>query len=102
MKKKQKILTFDEFFKYKEMFSALPEDKALAAEIFKNANYKDKDIVNTLMAKSLMFKERLDFCEAIKFKFDSKVNSYQEIYAFIKKEKADEIYIQILNKIRNE
>lgn len=97
-----KIITIDEFFRYKDMLEGLPDDRNIALEILKKSNYKNKDIINTLLAKSLMFTKRAEFCEGVMFKFDSKKCSYQDIYAFIKREKADKIYMDIFKKMRDE
>jgi hypothetical protein len=97
---KKKIITLDEFFKYKEMFSGLQEDKELALHMYNNTNYEEKEVVNRLMAKALMFKDRVDFCIAVKFSF--KINSLDtnKIYTFIEKSKVDNIYMDILRKIK--
>ncbi len=85
----------EEFFKLKEMFSGTEEDKVIAWEIYDNA-YEDKVILNQLMAKALMFEDRTEFIDAVKFPFmaDSK-----KIYAFIDTQSFNEIYKTILNKL---
>ena len=98
----KKIITLDEFFTYKEMFQGLPEDQALACELYNNADYENKDIIDTLMAKALMFKSRLDFCKAVKYSYVLPTFTIQEIYVFIEKQKVDGIYMEILKKIRDE
>ena len=97
---KKKIITLDEFFKYKEMFSGLKEDKELAWHMYDNTDYQEKEVVNRLMAKALMFKDRVDFCIAIKYSFQINALDTNKIDAFIKKSKVDNIYMDILRKIK--
>lgn len=97
---KKKIITLDEFFKYKEMFSGLQEDKELALHMYNNTNYEEKEVVNRLMAKALMFKDRVDFCIAVKFSFVINSLDTNKIYTFIEKSKVDNIYMDILRKIK--
>jgi len=99
--KKKKIITLDEFFRYKQMFEGLPEDKALASQLYNNADYADKEIVDRLMAKALMFDDRVKFCIAVKHQFTIGCFKTTRIYAFIQKETIDEIYIDILRKLRD-
>jgi len=104
--KKKRIITIDEFFRFKEMFQGLPDDQAIACELYNNADFADKQLVDTLMAKSLMFKNRVDFCIAVKYTFKitclSSIGSFSsnKIYTFIKASKADKIYMDILRKIK--
>lgn len=95
--KKSKIITAQEFFRLREMFNGLDEDVAMAVEIYKNAGYDKKEIVDILMAKALVFKPRRRFCDAIKFSFD--LPTHKKIYAFMKESEADEIYFNILKQI---
>jgi len=96
MKKKKfkKIISAEEFFRLKEMFSGLAEDRTLALEVYNNSNFQDKEIVDLLMAKALTFEPRKKFCDAIKFVYN--IPSKQNIYAFLKEEEANEIYYNIL------
>ena len=96
-KKKCKIITAEEFFRLREMFNGLDEDVAMAVEIYKNSNYDQKEILDILMAKALVFKPRRRFCDAIKFSFI--LPSHRKIYAFMKESEADEIYFNILKDI---
>ncbi len=52
-----KIISIEEFFRIKEMFSGSEEDKDLALELY-NTQYQDKHILNELMLKALLFKDR--------------------------------------------
>lgn len=99
--KNYRIITLDEFFKYKEMFSGLPEDQALACELYNNANYADKKLLDQLMAKALVFDKRYNFCIAVKHKF--KLGSFKtsRIYAYIDKNKLDGVYTEILRKLKD-
>jgi len=98
---KKKIISLDEFFRYKEMFEGLPEDKALACELYNNAGYADKAIVDRLMAKALMFDDRVKFCIGIKYEFTIGSFKTTRIYTFIKKEKVNKIYMDILRKLKD-
>jgi hypothetical protein len=98
---KKRIITIDEFFTYKEMFSGLLEDRALACEIYNNANYQDKEIIDKLMAKALLFKDRVDFCIAVEYSFEIGSFNTNRVYAYIEKSKADKVYMEILRKIKD-
>jgi hypothetical protein len=91
----KKVITQEEFFKLKEMFSGSVEDVVMALEIY-NTQYKDKEVLDQLMAKALMFDKRLTFVESVKFDF---LANTQKIYAFIHKNTADKVYLKIMNKI---
>ena len=97
---KKRIITIDEFFRFKEMLSGSREDQELAFEIYNNADFADKELVDKLMAKALLFKDRVDFCIAVKYTF--KIGSFNSnrIYTFIKASKVDKIYMDILRKIK--
>jgi hypothetical protein len=97
---KKRIITIDEFFRFKEMFQGLPDDQAIACELYNNADFADKELVDKLMAKALVFKDRVDFCIAVKYTF--KIGSFNSnrIYTFIKASKVDKIYMDILRKIK--
>tara|TARA_R100001440_G_scaffold16954_3_gene28717 strand:+ start:1721 stop:2005 length:285 start_codon:yes stop_codon:yes gene_type:complete len=92
---KKKIITVEEFFRLKLMFSGSQEDKELAWEIYDNA-YEDKVILNQLMAKALMFEDRQQFIDGVKFEF---IANSKNLYAFISAESIEEIYKDILNKL---
>ncbi|CAI8203041.1 MAG: Uncharacterised protein [Arcobacter lacus] len=97
---KKKIITLDEFFKYKQMFSGLQEDKELAWHLYSNSNYQDKEVVDRLMLKALLFKDRVDFSIAVKYSFEVNSLDTNKIYTFIKKSKVDNIYMDILRKLK--
>jgi len=101
MKISKRIITLDEFFRYKEMFSGLPEDQALANELYQKANYADKELLDQLMAKALVFDKRYNFCVAVKHAF--KLGSFKtsRLYAFIEAKKVNKVYMDILRKLKN-
>ena len=91
---KSKIITAEEFFRLKEMIMGVDEDQAIAVEIYKNSGFADKEIVDLLMAKALVFEPRKKFCDAIKFTFN--LPSNKEIYAYMEEHEAEEVYYKIL------
>ena len=91
---KRKIITAEEFFRLKEMFMGIEEDQAIAVEVYKNSGFADKEIVDLLMAKALVFEPRRKFCDAIKFTFN--LPSNKEIYAYMEEYEAEEVYYKIL------
>ena len=97
MKKKSKIITAEEFFRLRQMFMGLDEDAAIAAEIYKNSDIHQKEIIDILMAKALVFKPRRKFCDAIKFSIN--LPTHKKIYAFMEESQAEEIYFNILKNI---
>ena len=84
-----KIITLEEFFKYKQMFQGLPEDQSLACEIYNNANYENKEVLDKLMVKALMFEDRVNFCTAVKYTLNVGELSTKKIYAFLEKKKVN-------------
>ena len=91
---KSKIITAEEFFRLKEMFMGVDEDQAIAVEIYKNSGFANKEVVDLLMAKALVFEPRKKFCDAIKFTFN--LPSNKEIYAYMEEHEAEEVYYKIL------
>jgi len=102
-KKSRKIITIDEFFTLRDMFSGSKEDAAIALAIYQE-QYQDKDILDRLMCKALMFKERVDFSIAVQYTFQMGMSDMdtKNIYAYIDINKMDEIYNEILNKITDD
>ena len=98
--KKKKIITLDEFFTYKRMFEGLPEDKALACELYNNADYADRDILDRLMAKALVFESRVKFCSSVGYTGTVDTIETVKIYIFVEREKVDKIYMDILKKLK--
>jgi len=58
-------ITIKEFFSLRKMFMGLGEDFELAFENYKNLDYDDKDILDLLFTKSLLFDKRIRFLRAI-------------------------------------
>tara|TARA_R110001592_G_scaffold45643_4_gene145863 strand:- start:1530 stop:1823 length:294 start_codon:yes stop_codon:yes gene_type:complete len=92
---KKKIITVEEFFRLKEMFSGSSEDKKLAWTVYDSA-YEDKIILNQLMGKALLFKHRSDFIDAVSMEF---IADSKKIYAFIEMNTMTLLYRDILNKL---
>ena len=106
---KKTIITLDEFFRLKQMIGASNEDLDVALAIWNN-KFKDKEIIDKLMCKALMFDKRVRFSIAVEYvfsfnrikgpKFDY-MNDMKatNIYTYLDGRKANKIYIDILNKI---
>jgi hypothetical protein len=58
-------ITIKEFFSLREMFMGLGEDFELAFENYKNLDFDDRDILDLLFTKSLLFDKRTRFLRAI-------------------------------------
>jgi|TARA_R110000764_G_scaffold41539_1_gene93466 hypothetical protein len=97
--KKKKIITIDEFFRLKQMLSSSEEDQEIAFEIYSN-QYKDRNILDPLMHKALLFKDRKTFQATVKV--DLVTQTGKALYIFLAEEHADEIYKQILDKLMND
>lgn len=67
-------ITVKEFFSLREMFMGLDEDFELALENYKNLNFDDKDILDLLFTKSMLFDKRIRFLKAI-----SKTYTFEEL-----------------------
>lgn len=78
------------------MFDGLPEDQSIACEIYRS-QFQDIEIIDQLMAKALMFKNRKKFIDAVVFKF--KVGTAISLYNFIDVEEVNSVYKEILDKI---
>tara|TARA_R100000935_G_C2681217_1_gene102810 strand:- start:136 stop:435 length:300 start_codon:yes stop_codon:yes gene_type:complete len=99
MKNNKKIITIEEFFRLKQMFSGSIEDKELAFHLWDN-QYTDRNILDPLMAKGLMFTDRKNFESIVKVDFISK--SGKTLYTFLSEQQANDIYKQILDKLMND
>lgn len=95
----KKIITIEEFFRLKQMFSGSIEDKELAYHLWEN-QYTDRNILDPLMAKGLMFTDRKSFASVVKMNFTSK--SGKTLYTFLSEQQANDIYKQILDKLMND
>jgi len=58
-------ITVKEFFSLREMFMGQDEDFELALENYKNLDFDDKEILDLLFTKSLLFEKRARFLKAI-------------------------------------
>ena len=58
-------ITVKEFFSLREMFMGLDEDFQLALENYKNLDFDDKEVLDLLFTKSMLFEKRLHFMNAI-------------------------------------
>ena len=58
-------ITLKEFFSLREMFMGQDEDFELALENYKNLDFDDKEILDLLFTKSLLFEKRARFLIAI-------------------------------------
>tara|TARA_R100000541_G_scaffold370_8_gene3158 strand:- start:8248 stop:8577 length:330 start_codon:yes stop_codon:yes gene_type:complete len=100
----KKIITLDEFFRFKEMFRGSDEDIEVALAIW-NSQYKDKKLLDILMCKALVFNDRVKFSIAVKHKFTIRKNSpsmqTQSLYAFIEAKKLHQVYADIIETINN-
>jgi hypothetical protein len=98
MKKK---ITVEEFFRIKQMLQGLPDDRALGCVIYNNSDYADKDILDKLMCKALMFDARVKFCIAINYGIKLGSLKLSRIYQSLERRDADKVYIDILRKIKD-
>lgn len=92
-------ITVKEFFSLREMFMGLDEDFELALENYKNLNFDDKDILDLLFTKSMLFKKRIRFLEAIDKVYASKELEGKNINSLIKEVGDYVVYKKILLKI---
>ncbi len=83
------------------MLQGLPEDQALGCTIYNNSDYADKDILDKLMCKALMFDARVKFCIAVDYGYKLGSLKSSRIYESLTENKSDEVYINILRKIKN-
>ena len=92
-------ITVKEFFSLREMFMGLDEDFELALENYKNLNFDDKDVLDLLFTKSMLFKKRTRFLEAIDKLYTSKELEGKNINSLIKEVGDYVVYKKILLKI---
>lgn len=93
------LITVKEFFSLREMFMGLDEDFQLALENYKNLNFYDKDILDLLFAKSMLFGKRTRFLNAISKTYKSEELVGKNINHVIKIARDSTIYKKILLKI---
>lgn len=92
-------ITVKEFFLLREMFMGLDEDFELALENYKNLNFDDKDILDLLFTKSLLFDKRVRFVKAIDKSYISEQLISKNINSVIKNAGDYVVYKKILLKI---
>jgi len=83
------------------MLQGLPDDRALGCVMYNNSNYADKDILDKLMCKALMFDARVKFCIAINYGIKLGSLKLSRIYQSLERRDADKVYIDILRKIKD-
>ena len=92
-------ITVKEFFSLREMFMGQAEDFELALENYKNLNFDDKDILDLLFTKSMMFDKRVRFVKAVGKKYTSEELVGKNINSVVKIAGDYVIYQKILLKI---
>jgi hypothetical protein len=92
-------ITVKEFFSLREMFMGLDEDFELALENYKNLNFDDKDILDLLFTKSMLFDKRTRFIKAIGKTYTSEQLIGKNINAVVKSTGDYVVYKKILLKI---
>lgn len=92
-------ITVKEFFSLREMFMGLDEDFQLALENYKNLNFDDKDILDVLFTKSMLFEKRTRFLSAIGKSYKSEELVGKSINSMIKDAGDYVVYKKILLKV---
>lgn len=92
-------ITVKEFFSLREMFMGLDEDFQLALENYKNLNFDDKDILDVLFTKSMLFDKRVRFVKAIGKSYKSEELVGKSINSMIKDAGDYVVYKKILLKV---
>lgn len=92
-------ITVKEFFSLREMFMGLDEDFQLALENYKNLDFDDKDILNVLFTKSMLFEKRTRFLSAIGKSYKSEELVGKNINSMIKDAGDYVVYKKILLKV---
>jgi len=93
------IITEKEFFKLVEMFNGLPDDQAMACQVYNNSNYQEKELLDLLMCKALVFDNRKYFIDAVKMDIRIETLYSNNIVAYMAFDKANDIYHKILKEI---
>jgi hypothetical protein len=92
-------ITVEEFFSLREMFMGLDEDIQLALENYKNLDFDDKDLLNLLFTKSMLFSKRMFFANSIGRSYTSRELIGKNINSAIKDVGDYVVYKKILLKI---
>lgn len=93
------LITIKEFFSLREMFMGLDEDFQLALENYKNLNFDDKEILDLLFTKSLLFDKRTRFIKAIGKTYTSEELVGKNINSVVKNAGDYVVYKKILLKL---
>lgn len=92
-------ITVKEFFSLREMFMGLDEDFQLALENYKNLDFDDKEVLDLLFTKSMLFEKRLHFMNAIGKTYTSEELVGKNINSVVKEFGDYVVYKKILLKI---
>ena len=92
-------ITVKEFFSLREMFMGQDEDFELALENYKNLDFDDKDVLNLLFTKSMLFDKRVRFLKVIGKTYRSEELVGKNINSTIKNAGDYIVYKKILLKI---
>jgi hypothetical protein len=92
-------ITLKEFFSLREMFMGQEEDFQLALENYKNLNFDDKDILDLLFIKSMLFDKRIRFHKAISKTYTAEELVGKNINSAVKSVADYVVYQKILLKI---
>lgn len=92
-------ITVKEFFSLREMFMGLDEDFQLALENYKNLDFDDKQILDLLFTKSLLFDKRVRFVKAIGKSYKSEELVGKSINSVVKEFGDYVVYKKILLKL---
>lgn len=93
------LITVKEFFSLREMFMGLDEDFQLALENYKNLNFDDREILDLLFTKSMLFDKRTRFLSATGRIYKSETLVGKNINSAIKNAGDYVVYKKILLKI---
>lgn len=93
------LITVKEFFSLREMFMGLDEDFELALENYKNLDFDDKDILDLLFTKSMLFDKRTRFLTAISKTYTSEELVGKNINSVVKNAGDHVVYKKILLKL---
>lgn len=92
-------ITVKEFFSLREMFMGHEEDFELALENYKNLNFDDKEILDLLFTKSMLFEKRIRFMKAISKVYMPEALIGKNVNSAVKHVSDYVIYQKILLKI---
>ena len=92
-------ITVKEFFSLREMFTGQEEDFELALENYKNLNFDDKEILDLLFTKSMLFEKRIRFMKAISKSYKPEELVGKNVNSAVKNVGDYVVYQKILLKI---